>query len=110
QERGFVNDGAGDSNQLLLSAGKLARVQIFFGNDLETIESVRYEALPLVACNVFVREWQVDVLLHGQIVEQVIALKNHTDIFLRQFPPSFSFQVVRSLIAEPVLARPLVVE
>src|SRR6266403_5319389 len=95
QERGLVDDCARNSNQLLLSAGKLAGVEVFLGDDLETIENVRYQALALMACNVFVREWQIDVLLHGEIVEQVITLKNHADILLGQLPAPFAFQIVR---------------
>src|SRR5712671_6287482 len=110
QERGLMDDGASDSDELLLSPRELAGVEVFFCDDLETIEYIRHEALTLIAGNVFVREWQVDILLNGEIVEQVIALEDHPDVFLGQLAASFAFQIVRGLIAKPVLARPLVVE
>ena len=59
---------------------------------------------------VFVGKRQIDVLLHGEVVEQVVALENHPDIFLRQFSPLLAFQVVHALFSKPVLALPLVIE
>ena len=40
QQGGAVDDGTGNTNQLLLAAGELARVQVFFADDAETIERV----------------------------------------------------------------------
>ena len=60
--------------------------------------------------NVFIRKRQIDVFLNRKVVEQVVALEDHSDIPLRQFAPLLALQVVYALLAEPVLARPLVVE
>ena len=63
-----------------------------------------------LARNVLIRKRQIDVLLHGEVVEQVVALEDHADILLRQFSPLLALQVVNALFAKPVLALPLVVE
>ncbi len=85
KKRRLVDDGARNADELLLPAGKLAGKQIFLGDDLKPVQRVGDQALPLAARNVFIRERQVDVLLHGEIVEQVIALEHHADILLGQF-------------------------
>ena len=94
------------ADELLLPSGELAGIQIFLRHDLEAIESVGDQALPLTARNVFIRKRQVDVFLNGEVVEQVIALEDHSDILLRQFAPLLAFQLVDGLLAEPVFARP----
>ena len=99
-----------DSHQLLLAAGKLAGIQVFLGHDLEAIECVGDQALPLTARNVFIRERQINVFLNREVVEQVIALEDHPDILLRQLAPLLAFQIVNRFFAKPVLACPLVVE
>ena len=110
KQRGLVDDGASHAYQLLLSAGELAGKQIFLGDDLKAVQRVRHQALPLPAGDIFIRERQVDVLAHGEIVEQVIALENHADIALGQFATLLAFHVMDSLLAKPVLAQPLIVE
>ena len=57
-----MDDRAGNADQLLLSAGKLAGVEIFLADNLETVERVGHHALPLAARNVFIGKRQVDVL------------------------------------------------
>src|SRR5450759_3231785 len=75
QQRRFVNDSPGDADQLLLSAGKLVGIQVLLGDDLKMVERLGHHALPLTAWDVLVRQWKIDVLLHRQVVEQVITLK-----------------------------------
>src|ERR1700730_11129682 len=82
QQRGLMNHRARNSHQLLLTARKLARGQVFLGDDLKTVENIRYQALPLAPGNIFVREWQVNVLPHSEVVEQMITLKNDPDVSL----------------------------
>src|SRR5258708_36619289 len=110
QERWLVDYGGRDSRQLSLAAGKLAEIQIFLRHDLEAIESVGDQALPLTTRNVFIRKRQINVFLNGKIVKQLVALEDHSGIPLRQFAPLLAFQIVNSFLAEPVLAGPLVVE
>jgi hypothetical protein len=106
----LVDDGASHSYQLLLPSGKLAGKQILLGNNLEPVQCVSHQALPLTAGDIFIRQRQVDVLAHSQIVQQVIALKHHADVALGQFPTLFPFHLMDTLLTKPVLALPLIVE
>ena len=68
-----------------------------------------------IACAFFggqilVRERKVDVLGHGEIVEQVIALEDHADALAGEVGALFAVELVRRRFAEPVLAEPAVIE
>ena len=74
--------------------------KIFLGDDLKAIQRVGHQALPLAARNVLVGKRQVDVLLHGQIVEQVIALEDHADVSLREFGTLLALHLMHRLLRE----------
>src|SRR5262249_17922672 len=78
--------------------------------DLKTVECICDQALPFLAGNVFVGEWKVDVLLHRKVVKQVIALKDHADLTLREFRALFTLHRVNRLVAEPEFPFPAVIE
>src|SRR5580704_714135 len=105
-----MDDGPRNSHQLLLPAGKLAGIQILFGDNLETIQSIGYKALPPGSRNVLIGKREIDILLHRQVVEEVIALKDHSDVELGKLASLFALHVVHGLLAEPVFTSPLVVE
>src|SRR5258708_29532151 len=73
------DDGPGHGHKLLLSAGKLAGEQVFLANHVEAVESVGHHSLALAFGNVAVGERYVEVLGHGQIVEQMKLLKDKPD-------------------------------
>src|SRR6476660_1194093 len=110
KQRRLVDDGAGDADQLLLSARKLTRKKILLGDNSKAIESVRHHALTLAAWDVFIGEREIDVFLHGEIVKQVIALKNHSDVSFGEFGALFALHAVYGGIAEPIFTAPAVVE
>ena len=66
--------------------------------------------LALAARNIFIGERQVNVLLHGEVVEQVVALKDHAHILLGELGALLALHLVHALLAEPVFALPLVIE
>ena len=73
---------AGDADQLLLSAGKLARIQILFPDDVKSIQRVADNRIAPGLVHVPVGERDIQVLVDRQIVEQVIVLKNEPDLFV----------------------------
>src|ERR1700691_5241623 len=89
QQRRFMNDRPRDPDQLLLSAGELAGIEIFLRNYLKAIKRVSDKALPLLARNVFVGEWEIDIFRYRKIVEQMVTLKDHADILLGQLRAFF---------------------
>src|SRR5580765_4794373 len=110
QQRRLMNDRTGNADELLLAAGELAGKKIFFGNNLKTIQSVGNHALALVARNVFVGKRQVDIFLHGEIVEQMVALENHSDVAFGKFRAFLAFHSVDCSLAEPVFTVPSVIK
>ena len=74
------------------------------------VEGFGHHPLPLTAWYVFVGQGQIDVLLHRQVVEQVIALEDHADFALGQLGAVLALHQMHRLFAEPVFAGPLVVE
>src|SRR5580704_6159965 len=60
---GIGHDGAGDGNQLLLSAGKLVGIQILLADDLETVEHVANDTVALGFLDVAVGKRDVEVLV-----------------------------------------------
>src|SRR5438045_607773 len=81
--------GARDADELLLSARQLVRIQVLLADDLEAVEDVGHHALTILAAHVTVRERNLQVLVHRQVVEQVIALKHEADVLLVQFRTLF---------------------
>ena len=53
---------------------------------------------------------KIDVLLHGKVVEQVIALEYHTDLALGQLGTVLTLHQMNGLLAKPVFTGPLIVE
>src|SRR5208337_658262 len=105
-----MNDRSRNPDQLLLSTGELAREEVLLGNNLKVVKRIGDKALPLAAWNVFVRKRQIDVLRNREIVEQVITLKNHADILLRQLGAFLALHGMNRLLSKPKLALPAVVE
>jgi hypothetical protein len=80
QQRRLMDDRPRNPHKLLLPAGELAGKQVFLGHNLEAIKSVGHHALPLGTRNVLIREWKINVFLNRKLVEQVVALEDHTDV------------------------------
>src|SRR5437764_15396475 len=83
---------ARDADKLLLSAGKLRRIQILFADDLKSIECVADDRLTILAVHVSIRERQFEILEDSLIVQQVIALKHEADVLVTQFGALLRFQ------------------
>ena len=82
EESRLGNDRASDADKLLLSAGKLTRIQVFFADDLETIERVSHECGALAFAIFAIRQRNVEVLINREIIEQMILLNNETNLLV----------------------------
>src|ERR1700758_4776691 len=107
---GSLDHRAGHSDQLLLSTRELIREQIFFANDVETIQCIANQADALFVRDVPVRQWNLKVFVHGEIVDQVITLKHEPDIGLVQLIALFDAEFVHRLLEEKIFAGPCSVE
>src|SRR5438477_6536120 len=109
QQRGLMDYCARYSHKLLLPARKLARKQVLLGDNLETVKRVRNHALPLLVRDVFVGEWKINILADREVIEQVIALKHHSDIALGNIGALFALHLMHGLFTKPVFAFPAVI-
>src|SRR5437867_10283818 len=64
QQLRFGDDRTRNADQLLLSAGKLTRIQIFFADDLETVERVGHQRSALTFAVSAIGERDVEVLVN----------------------------------------------
>src|SRR5207247_11051937 len=103
------DDRPGNADQLLLSTRKLAWIQIFFTDDLETVEHVGYECGALACAVPAIRQRYIEILVNREIIEQMILLKSETDLLVPQCRSLFRFQMVRCISVEKVFSGPPVV-
>jgi len=96
----------GDAHQLLLTAGELGGEEVLLAHDLEAVQGVRHHGRPLLARDVLVGQRQLQILVHRQIVQQVIALEDEADVLLVERRPMLGFERVDRLVEEVVLAAP----
>src|SRR5207245_5820970 len=109
QQFGRGNDGPGYSNELLLAAGELPRIQIFFADNLKTIERVGHERGTFALTIMPIRKRNIEILVNRQIVEQMILLKNESDLLVSQSGPLFGLQKMHRGLTEKIFAGPSVI-
>src|SRR5690606_36027137 len=78
------DDRPRDGDLLLLPAGELSRVEILLADDLESVENLGDAGLTLLARHVAVRQRDVQILVDGQVVEQMEVLEHEADVVLVQ--------------------------
>src|SRR5260370_4769456 len=78
QDRGIVHEGAGDSDALLLSAGKLVRIVLLAAMQSHHFEQFRGAPLTLARPG-RVEQRQFDVLERGRAREQIETLEDEAD-------------------------------
>src|SRR5260370_6106445 len=109
-ELGILNHRAGHADELLLAAGKLIGEKVFLAVNVEAVEDVADQADALLVRNVFVRKRDFEVLEDGEIVDQVVALKDEADIGFVQLVAFCDVEFLHRLIAAIVFADPPAVQ
>src|SRR4029434_9136099 len=102
----FGDDGACDADQLLLAAGKLARVKVLFADDREAIEGIDDERGTFRFAVTSIRKRDVEVLVNSQIIEQIVVLENEADLLVTQGGALFWSEAMDGGFVEDVLAAP----
>src|SRR5207249_7351067 len=72
QKLGLSNNRPRNTDELLLPAGKLTRIQIFFSDDLETVERVGHQSGALAFTIPAIRQRYIELLVYGDVIEQMI--------------------------------------
>src|SRR5579862_8403081 len=102
----LANHSAGDGDELLLSAGKLIRVERFLADDLEAVENVGHHPFALGFLDVAVGKRQIEIFRDGEIIEQVILLEDKADIFLVQLDTAAIVEFVDGIFEQIIFAFP----
>ena len=76
------NHRPGDTDQLLLPAGKLAGIQVLLPDDVKTIKCVADNRITPRLVHVPIGKRNVQVLVDSKVIEQVVILKNESDLFV----------------------------
>ena len=81
QQRGIGHNGAGDSDSLLLAAGKLARIMLHAIGEPHHFQRDRNALSPFGFLeSVRQKQWQFDILFRRQLGKQIVELENETDV------------------------------
>src|SRR5947207_7056959 len=110
KELGLGNNGARHADELLLPTGELARVKVLLADHAEAIERVAHDCLTLRFLHVAVGKWNVEVLGDCEIVDQMVLLKDESDVLLVQSDTLLVWHRVHGMADEVELARPRAVE
>ena len=105
-EFGMLDYGASYTDELLLAAGELIGVEVFFGDDVEAIEGVADEAGAFFLRDVFVGERDFEIFVDGEVVDEVVGLEDETDVVFVEFVALLVVEFVDGLIEEIVFAGP----
>ena len=103
---GICDDRARDADKLLLTAGKLTGKKVLLAHDLKLIECVADDRLAVLPAYVAIRERQLQIFEDSLIVEQVITLKDETDVAIAQSRALFGVERMHCNVIEIVFARP----
>src|SRR6266487_2103778 len=103
------NDGSRHGNELLLAARELIGVEILLGNDLEPVQHVAHQALPLFPADIPVRKRNVQIFVYGQVIQQMIALEDKADVPLVELAFLLCRQRVDRVTEKIILSAPGVV-
>src|ERR1051325_505947 len=76
----FGDDGASDSDELLLAAGELRWKQVLFADDAKPIEHVSHQGLALRFLHVAIGKWYLQVLGDCKVVKQMELLEDEADV------------------------------
>src|SRR5688500_17511596 len=88
-QAGLRDQRAGNADELLLTTRELVGVKVFLADDVKAIECVTNDAVAILLWCITVRERNLQILVHCEIIEQMVALKNEADMLLLQFETLF---------------------
>src|SRR4030042_968948 len=89
---------------VLLAAGELVREEALLADDAEAVEHVADAGLPLGGLDLLVEQGRLEVLVDRELVDEVVALEDETDVVLVDSGELPLGQPVDVPAAEPVSA------
>src|SRR5438552_7070452 len=103
---GAGNDGPRHSDELLLASGQLSRKEIFLTHQAKPVETVGDDRLALLARNIAIGERDVEILVHSKPVNQVVLLKNKSDVALVKLHPVLRTHLVHRIFEKVEFPAP----
>ena len=103
-EFGLDHYGTGDGNALLLTAGELLRIVTGTVTDGHAAHDFRDALLAFGSRHTEVLQRQLDVLLHGEFVDEVERLEDETDLSAPSESALALFQMAHFHAVQPVAA------
>ncbi len=91
---------------MLLAARELVGIEVLLADDLKAVENIAYDAVALALFDVAVRERNVEILVHRQRIQQMVALKHEAKILLVNLHPVFLVDLVDGVVQQIVFAGP----
>ena len=97
---------ARNGDQLLLSTGQLIGVQVFLTDNVKPVQNVADQAGAFRRLDVPVGKGDVQILVNGKIINQMVALKNEPNIFLVNLHALLGVQFVDRLLGKVEFTSP----
>src|SRR5712691_4018078 len=104
QNRGVAAQGARHRYALLLAAGELGGIMPHAMRHSDAVEGLVNSSLTLNAGHAPIGERQLDVLVHGQVADQIEGLKNEADLAIADAGALGRLQDVHRLLVQRVNA------
>ena len=84
-------------------------IQIFFSDDLKTIECIGDSRGSFALVYFPIRERNLEVLVNSQVIEEMILLENKSDLFVAQRRTFFCLEMMDRGVAKKIFAAPAVI-
>ena len=106
----LADHGSGHGHDLLLAAGKLIGKQRLLAHDLKAVEDIGHHSFAFGLFYVPVGKREVEIFRDGQIVQQVILLKDEADVLFVELDATAVVEFVHRVIGEVIFAFPRAVQ
>ena len=103
QNQRFTRNGPRDGDALLLTAGELRGIMLDAMRHPDALERLLHALAPLRGRHAAIRERQLDVLVDGEIADQVEGLEDESDLSVPNARPIRSRQRLTGLTGQRVL-------
>src|SRR5207249_10174700 len=106
QQARTSNNRAGHRDQLLEAAREPTGKDIPASNHADSIQHVGHQRLAFRLSDVTIGKWNIEILRHGQIVEQMELLEDESNVAFIEFTSLFGIEPMDGLVEEKILPLP----
>ena len=110
QDLGVVDKGAGNGHALHLAAGHLVRALVELVAEADLLQRLRGAPAPFGLADAGERQRQLDVLQHGLVRDEVVALEDEADGMVAVGVPVAVAELLRGTAGDQQVAGRILVE